>query len=114
MSLIYKILERPAWEAACVKGAFDGSAVDLADGYIHFSTADQAQETARRYFRGQTNLVLAAFETTALGEALKWEPSRGGALFPHLYGPLPTHLAIEIIDLGLDADGVPRLDMLSA
>ena len=114
MSLIYKILDRPTWDAACLKGAFEGSAVDLADGYIHFSTAAQAQETARRYFRGQANLLLAAFEAAALGEALKWEPSRGGALFPHLYGPLSTSLAVAVVDLVLDADGSPVLDMLGA
>ena len=95
MTRIYKILPRTEWEAAQAKGQFEGSAVDLADGFIHFSAADQAAETARRYFAGQADLLVLVVEAQALGEALKWEPSRGGALFPHLFGPLPCALVIE-------------------
>ncbi len=93
---IYKILPRSEWEAARAKGVFDGSAVDLADGYIHFSTAGQFDETLRRHFSGQRDLLVIAVESEDLGEALKWEPSRGGALFPHLYGPMPVAAASSI------------------
>ncbi|MBB96572.1 MAG: hypothetical protein CML68_18485 [Rhodobacteraceae bacterium] len=83
--LIYKIFRRPEWEALQDQGDTDGAPIDLADGYIHFSTAGQARETAAKHFAGQDDLVLAAVEADTLGDALKWEPSRGGALFPHLY-----------------------------
>lgn len=114
MTLIYKILSRAEWQAAQVAGQLDGSAVDLADGFIHLSAADQAQETAARYFVGQADLVLLGVETEALGEALKWEASRGGALFPHLYRPLLPSEVVSQRSLELDADGVPQLGVLSA
>ncbi len=113
MTRIYKILPRTEWEAAQAAGRFDGSAVDLADGFIHFSAADQARETARRYFAGQADLLVLVVEAQALGEALKWEPSRGGALFPHLFGPLPCALVIEARPAPLDADGLPDLGELT-
>ncbi|WP_181708366.1 DUF952 domain-containing protein [Chthonobacter rhizosphaerae] len=92
--LIYKIAPRPLWEEAERTGVFQGAPVDLADGYIHFSTAEQVGETAAKHFAGQTDLVLAAIRPELLGEALRYEPSRGGALFPHLYGPLAlAHVA---------------------
>lgn len=109
MTRVYKILSRSAWDVAVRAGVFAGSPVDLADGYIHFSTAAQAQETAARHFAGQTGLVLAAFESAALGEALRWEPSRGGDLFPHLYGLLDPALAVEVRDLALGHDDIPQL-----
>jgi uncharacterized protein (DUF952 family) len=108
---IYKILSRAEWEAARTAGRFQGSAVDLADGFIHFSTAVQAQETARRHFAGQADLVTLEVEADELGPALKWEPSRGGDLFPHLYGPLETGLVRRVADAPLGADGVPKLDL---
>jgi uncharacterized protein (DUF952 family) len=114
MTLIYKILSRAEWQAAQAAGQLDGSAVDLADGFIHLSAADQAQETAARYFVGQADLVLLGVETEALGEALKWEASRGGALFPHLYRPLLPSEVVSQRSLELDADGVPQLGVLSA
>ena len=86
--LIYKIFRRPEWDALDSQGETLGAPIDLTDGYIHFSTAAQARETAAKHFAGQDDLVLAAVEADALGEALNWEPSRGGALFPHLYRPL--------------------------
>ncbi|MCB1337999.1 MAG: DUF952 domain-containing protein [Maritimibacter sp.] len=86
--LIYKIFRRPEWEAFAAQGATDGAPIDLADGYIHFSTAAQAPETAAKYFAGVEGLVLVAVEVDRLGTDLKWEPSRGGALFPHLYRAL--------------------------
>lgn len=113
MTRVYKILSRGEWDAALAKGVFEGSAVDLADGFIHFSSAAQAAETARKYFAGQTDLLLVGFEDRALGDGLKWEPSRGGDLFPHLYGPLPTSLAVENRELALDANGVPVLGDLA-
>jgi uncharacterized protein (DUF952 family) len=106
---IYKILKRAEWEAAVRAGRFDGAAIDLADGYIHLSTAAQAQETARRYFAGQADLVLVRLDTEALGAAIKWEPSRGGDLFPHLYAPLDCALAEAVSPIALDGDGTPRL-----
>lgn len=84
--LIYKILRAPEWQALCALGETQGAPVDMADGFIHFSTAEQVRETAARHFAGQPDLVLAAFDAEAL--TITWEPSRGGALFPHLYGPL--------------------------
>ena len=114
MTLIYKILSRAEWEAAQAAGRFDGSAVDLADGFIHLSGADQAQETAAKWFAGQTDLMLLGVEAEALGEALKWEASRGGALFPHLYRPLLPSEVVSQKSLTLDADGVPQLGVLSA
>lgn len=113
MTRIYKLLTRPEWLAASDAGVFTGAPVDIADGYIHFSTAAQAQETGRKYFSGVENLVAVAFEAEALGEGLKWEPSRGGDLFPHLYGPLPTALAVAAMPVELDADGVPMLTGLT-
>lgn len=109
MSLIYKILPAGEWLQAKAKGLFEGSAIDLADGYIHFSTAAQAQETARRYFKDRPDLLLLAVPTDGLGEALKWEPSRGGDLFPHLYAPLAASAVVDARVLELDAEGVPVL-----
>jgi uncharacterized protein (DUF952 family) len=112
LSLIYKILPRAAWDEAVAAGRFEGSPVDLADGYIHFSTGAQAQETASKHFRGQSGLVVAAFDADTLGPSLRWEPSRGGALFPHLYGPLDPALARSVGEAPLGPDGVPELGAL--
>ena len=86
-------------------GAFDGSAADARDGFIHFSTAAQVQETAARHFAGQSDLLLVAVAAERLGDALRWEPSRGGALFPHLYAPLPLGAVLWVADVRLDATG---------
>ncbi|WP_299588701.1 DUF952 domain-containing protein [uncultured Tateyamaria sp.] len=83
--LIYKIFRAPEWAALRENGATPGAPIDVADGYVHFSTARQAAETAAKHFAGEDNLFLIAVETDALGDALKWEVSRGGAEFPHLY-----------------------------
>jgi uncharacterized protein (DUF952 family) len=112
-SLIYKILPRAAWEESVAAGRFDGSPVDLGDGFIHFSTAAQARETAAKHFRGQAGLVVAAFAADELGADLRWEASRGGQLFPHLYGPLDPDLATSVTDAPLGADGVPDLGALA-
>lgn len=86
--LIYKILRRDEWKSLKDKGETTGAPIDVQDGYIHFSTADQVQETANKHFGGEHDLVLLALDAQSLGDALKWEPSRGGQLFPHLYRDL--------------------------
>ena len=90
MTLIYKIIDRDEWDAARACGRYSGSRDDRRDGFIHFSTAGQLHETARKHFAGRRNLVLLAVDDADLGADLKWEPSRGGALFPHLYAALPA------------------------
>jgi uncharacterized protein (DUF952 family) len=114
VSRIYKLLDRDAWAAAEARGTFEGAPVDLADGYIHFSAADQVQETARRHFRGAADLLLLEVDAETLGDALRWEPSRGGALFPHLYGPMPVSAVRAVRPLALDADGVPVIGALAS
>ena len=101
MTLIYKIISAPEWRKAEADGVFRGAAIDLADGYIHFSTAEQAQETAAKHFAGQHDLLLVAVDATRLGDALKWEVSRGGALFPHLYAPLSIEAVTRVAPLPL-------------
>lgn len=86
--LVYKIFRRTEWDALATRGETLGAPVDLADGYIHLSTAAQVTETAARHFAGESDLVLVALDSARLGAALRWEPSRGGQLFPHLYRPL--------------------------
>ncbi len=105
MPTIYKICPAADWEAATRTGIFQGSPVDLRDGYIHLSTAEQIAETAARHFAGQNDLVLVAVDAAVLGDKLKWEPSRGGALFPHLYADLPVNAALWIKPLPLDETG---------
>lgn len=112
MTRIYKILPRVEWQAALALGQFEGSAADLADGFIHFSTADQTRETARRHFQNQGDLMVLVGEADALGPALKWERSRGGALFPHLHGAMATALVLEAQAAPLTADGVCDLGEL--
>ena len=103
---------RQEWELAAQSGAYAGSSQDRADGFIHFSTAAQLPESARRHRRGQAGLVLLAVDPHVLGEALRWEPSRRGALFPHLYGALPLPAVSSVCDIPLDGDGVPLLPLL--
>ena len=105
MSLIYKICTAAEWREAERAGAYCGSAVDRRDGFIHFSTAEQAVETAAKHFAGQRDLVLVSVDAEALGTRLKWEPSRGGALFPHLYGELGLTAVRGVDPLPLDAAG---------
>src|SRR6187399_2729045 len=102
---IYKICPRTLWREAEVIGRFDGAPVDNADGFIHFSTRDQAMETAARHFAGQADLLLIAVDAASLGAALKYETSRGGALFPHLHAPLPLAAVKWAKELPLGADG---------
>jgi uncharacterized protein (DUF952 family) len=107
MRLIYKISPRAAWRRAEADGVFSGAPVDVKDGFIHFSAAHQLRETATKHFAGEADLVLATIDADTLGAALRWEASRGGDLFPHLYGPLPMSAVREVFDLPLDADGLP-------
>lgn len=112
MPTIYKICPASAWREAERRGVYLGSADDLRDGFIHFSTAEQVAETARKYFFGQTGLFLIAVDADQLGDALRWEPSRGGALFPHLYGELDLGATTAVLDLRARSDGghdVPEL-----
>jgi uncharacterized protein (DUF952 family) len=103
--LIYKICPEALWREAEAKDRFDGAPVDLADGFIHFSTGAQLRETAAKHFAGQDKLLLIAVDPAALGEALRFEPSRGGALFPHLYAPLAPSQARWVAPLPLAAAG---------
>ena len=105
MTTIYKICTASEWHQAEHAGAYRGSAVDRKDGFIHFSTAEQAPETASTWFAGLRDLVLVAVDGDALGARLKWEPSRGGALFPHLYGDLELSAVLRVDPLPLDTQG---------
>ena len=105
MTFIYKICPAALWREAERAGVFRGAPVDLADGFIHFSTAAQVAETAARHFAAQDDLLLVRVAAEKLGAALAWEPSRGGALFPHLYGPLAVTDAHKVEPLPLGPDG---------
>ena len=110
--MIYKICPASAWREAERQGVYRGSADDARDGYIHFSTAAQVAGTARKHFHGQDGLLLVAVDAEALGERLRWEPSRNNELFPHLYGELDLGAVRAIHDLRSRADGshdVPEL-----
>jgi uncharacterized protein (DUF952 family) len=113
VSLIYKIASAEEWRAAQAEGRFMGAPVDLADGFIHFSTAEQARETAAKHFAGRDGLMLLALESAQLGEALKWEPSRGGQLFPHLYRPFETRETLWAKPLPMRADGTHDFEGLA-
>jgi uncharacterized protein (DUF952 family) len=105
MTTLYRILSREAFEAAQKRGAFLGSAHDLRDGFIHLSAAHQVVETAAKHYAGQHDLVLVWVDGDRLGPVLKWEPSRGDDLFPHLYGPLPMPAVLRAEPLPLGNDG---------
>lgn len=112
MTIIYKICPHDLWRKAEEKGVFEGAPVDLADGYIHFSAADQVRETAAKHFAGKMDLLLIAVDSLNLGDRLKWEPSRGGALFPHLYGVLRLCDISWVRPLPLGDDGLHRFPSL--
>lgn len=103
--IIYKIVSRTEWKEALKHGVFEGSPVDIEDGYIHFSTADQVRETASKHFRGKSDLLLLFVDDNALGTALRREPSRGGDLFPHLYAPLDVSSVLNSLPLEPDENG---------
>lgn len=109
MVRIYKIATQSQWREAEEGGVFHGAPVDLADGFIHFSTAGQVAETAAKHFAGQNGLLLVAIDEAALGDTLKYEVSRGGALFPHLYANLPLSAVLWAKPMPLGADGIHRL-----
>ena len=106
MRFLYKILSAAEWRQAEARGRFEGSAVDVKDGFIHLSAAHQVRETAARHFAGQAELLLVAFAEERLSN-LKWEPSRGGDLFPHVYGAIATAAASSVVPLPLE-NGVHR------
>jgi uncharacterized protein (DUF952 family) len=108
-AIVYKILSDAEWREALRRGSYAGSADDHRDGFIHLSTADQLAGTAAKHFRGRTDLVLVALDAGRLGSALRWETSRGDALFPHLYAPLDPSAAIGVHPLPLGPDGVPAM-----
>ncbi|CCV14708.1 DUF952 domain-containing protein [Mesorhizobium sp. STM 4661] len=112
--IIYKIAPEALWREAERNGSFTGAPIDLADGFIHFSTAGQARETAAKHFAGQAGLLLIAIDGTRLGEALRYEVSRGGALFPHLYAPLDLEAVLWVRPLPLDVDGLHEFPTLEA
>ncbi len=112
MPLILKIVPAALWRQAEAAGIFAGAPVDLADGFIHFSTPEQVEETAAKHFAGQRDLLLVAVEADALGGALRWEPSRGGALFPHLYAPLALADVLWVRPIPADAAGRHDLSCL--
>ena len=113
MPTVYKICPASHWRVAERDGIFRGSEVDLRDGFIHFSSAEQVAETAAKHFAGARDLMLLRVNAASLGELLKWEPSRGGALFPHLYGDLDLKAVTQVDPLPLGPDGrhqFPALD----
>jgi len=105
----YKVLTGAQRAELLAQGRFAGAPVDLADGYIHLSTAEQLTETVRKHFSGQDDLWVAAVNLPALGDAVKWEPSRGGALFPHLYAELPLSAVTAQAALAWESDGTVAL-----
>lgn len=111
---IYKIAPEALWREAETIGRFTGAPIDVADGFIHLSTAGQVKETAAKHFAGQTGLLLVAIDETSLGDALRYEVSRGGALFPHLYAPLDLKAVLWVRPLPLGADGAHQFPALEA
>lgn len=109
---IYKICPGELWREAEKTGVFHGAAIDLSDGFIHFSTATQVRETAAKHFSGQSGLLLVAIDAGKLGDALRYEVSRGGALFPHLYAPLDLTAVRWVKPLPLDATGTHDFPVL--
>jgi uncharacterized protein (DUF952 family) len=109
---IYKICPASAWREAERQGVYRGSAVDLRDGFVHFSTASQLAETVAKHFFGQTGLFLIAVDADALGETLRWEPSRNEELFPHLYGELDLGAVTDVLELRTRPDGTHEIPEL--
>ncbi len=117
MPLIFHMCHADEWQAAEPSGAYHGSSQDQADGFIHFSTREQIVESAARHRAGQSGLLLLCVDAVTLGDSLKWEASRGGVLFPHLYGPLPIAAVHWVRDLPLGIDGrhiFPDLNQVAA
>ncbi|MBZ9674634.1 DUF952 domain-containing protein [Mesorhizobium sp. ES1-1] len=112
--IIYKITPEAPWREAEASGRFSGAPIDVADGFIHFSTAAQVRETAAKHFSGQPDLLLVAIDEARLGNALKYEVSGGGALFPHLYDVLDMKAVLWVQPLPLGADGAHQFPALEA
>jgi uncharacterized protein (DUF952 family) len=108
-STAYKVLTAEQMSVLEHERIFNGAPVDVADGFIHLSTAEQLQETIDKHFAGQNNLWLAAVDLDVLADAVRWEPSRGGQLFPHLYAPLPLEAVTAYSELHYESDGSLRL-----
>jgi uncharacterized protein (DUF952 family) len=108
LAIAYKVLTADQMRAL-EADAFEGAPIDLADGYIHLSTRDQLTETVDRHFAGQSDLWVAAIDLDALGDSVRWEESRGGALFPHIYGGMPLEVVIAYGELERDDDGTVKL-----
>jgi uncharacterized protein (DUF952 family) len=106
LELFYKLCSVAEWAEAEAAGLWVGSAVDVTDGFIHFSTAHQLAGTAAKHFFGRSDLLLVSIDPAGFGDALKWELSRGGDMFPHLYAPLPVAAAVAVRPVLLDAGGV--------
>lgn len=102
---LYKVLAKSEWESAVESGSFSGCGIDLTDGFIHLSDGGQVVSTVQRYFANQSGLLLITFDSSQFATDLKWEPSRDGALFPHVYGEIPTDSAVDVWSLGIDKDG---------
>ena len=113
MEIIYHLARDRAWQAAGESGIYQGAPEDRSDGFLHFSTADQIVESAARHKAGQTDLVLLAVDASLLGDALRWEASRGGALFPHLYADLPVGAVLWAEPLAIGPDGAHRFPPLA-
>ncbi len=114
MPSIYKIVPAALWREAEIAGVFRGAPIDLADGFIHFSTATQVEETASKHFGGQADLLIVRVDTEHLGDKLKWEVSRGGDMFPHLYSELSLSDVIATEPLPLGSDGRHQFPVLVA
>lgn len=112
MSVIYHLAREAGWRDGTRSGTYTGTAEDRADGYLHFSTADQVAGSAAKHRRGEAGIILVAVDTESLGDALRWEQSRGGALFPHLYGALPMASVLWSKPLPLGRDGLHRFPPL--
>jgi uncharacterized protein (DUF952 family) len=112
MPVIYHLARDAGWRDAARSGTYTGTAEDRADGFLHFSTAAQIVESAAKHRRGETGIVLVAVDAGSLGDALRWEPARGGALFPHLYGALPPASVLWSRPLPLGDDGLHRFPPL--
>ena len=110
--IIYKVCSKAVWEEIRLLTSWNGSPHDLRDGFIHFSTASQLEGTVRKHYAGQSELMLLAINAELLGDALKWEPSRGGELFPHLFGPLLISTIESAQDLTVSPDGTIKDNLL--
>jgi len=104
-NIIFKVVSADQWTIAQKQGEFRGAEIDLTDGYIHFSTAQQVEATVEKHFAGQPGLILVGVDSEKLGDALKYEPSRGGDLFPHLYGSLNLEAVVSVAELPIGKDG---------